>query len=273
MKLLFLGPGAADWPTETAHLGDERGLDRRYTSVLVDDDILIDPGPDVPEALQTFGADPKKITAVLISHSHGDHFSADTLSWLADLHPIDVYGSDGYAHKLPRHPGLTFHTLAPRESREVASGTLKALTSTHLVGDTDETCLHYVLQRGGNTLLYATDGAWFTERTFSDMGKFTYDCIILDATFGDDTSRYRIPDRWILFAHNGLSMVRHICESFRDKRKCVHEGTVFVADHLARHYYPDIETARAAFEPFGAIAAYDGMRLTLQAPSAGDERE
>ena len=57
MEILFLGTGAADWPAETGSQGDERGLDRRRTSVLVDGEILIDPGPDVPEALQTFGAD------------------------------------------------------------------------------------------------------------------------------------------------------------------------------------------------------------------------
>ena len=95
-----------------------------------------------------------------------------------------------------------------------------------------------MLQRSGKTLLYGCDGAWFGCRTWSGFGKYRYDCIILDATFGDDTSKYRIPDRWILFAHNGLSMVRHICESFRDKRKCVHEGTVFVADH---HKMPTVE--------------------------------
>ena len=263
MEILFLGTGAADWPAETSSQGDERGLDRRRTSVLVDGEILIDPGPDVPEALQTFGADPARITSVLISHSHGDHFSADTLKLLADLHPIDVYGDGGYLWKLPDHANLTFHPVEQRKSLQLPFGTLTPLYASHVVEDTEETCLHYVLERNGKTLLYATDGAWYTQRTWSDMGRHFYNCIILDATFGDDTRRYRIPARGILFCHNGLSMVRHICESFRDRTKCTDENTVYVADHLARHYYPDIETARAAFEPMGAVAAYDGLRLNV----------
>ena len=263
MELLFLGTGAADWPVETACLGDEKGLDRRRTSVLVDGEILIDPGPNVPEALKTFGADPEKITSVIISHSHGDHYNADTLKMLADLHPIDVYGDGGYTWKLPESPNLTFHAMEQRVPAELPFGTLTAFEASHLVEDTDETCLHYVVQRGGKTLLYGCDGAWFGCRTWSGFGKYRYDCIILDATFGDDTSKYRIPSPGILFYHNGLSMLEHICKSFRDRKKSVHEGTVFVADHLARHYYPDIETARAAFEPLGMTAAYDGLRLTV----------
>ena len=146
---------------------------------------------------------------------------------------------------------------------ELPFGTLTAFEASHLVEDTDETCLHYVLQRGGKTLLYGCDGSWFGCKTWSGFGRYRYDCIILDATFGDDTSRYRIPSPGILFYHNGLSMLAHICKSFRDRKKSVHEGTIFVADHLARHYYPDIETARAAFEPLGMTAAYDGLRLTV----------
>ncbi len=263
MELLFLGTGAADWPQETAHLGDERGLDRRRTSVLVDGEILIDPGPNVPEALRTFGADPEKITSVIISHSHGDHYSADTLKMLADLHPIDVYGDGGYLWKLPESPNLTFHSMEQRTPAETAFGTLTAFQASHVVEDTDETCLHYVLQHGGRTILYGCDGAWFDCKVWCAFGKYHYDCIILDATFGDDTSKYRIPSPGILFFHNSLSMVRHITDSFRVRSKSVDENTVFVADHLARHYYPDIETAHAAFEPKGVTAAYDGLKLSL----------
>ena len=71
MKLLFLGTGAADWDASQAHLGDHTALQRRTTSVLVNQDLLIDHNPTVPEAMASFGADGGKIRNVLISHSHG----------------------------------------------------------------------------------------------------------------------------------------------------------------------------------------------------------
>ena len=117
MEFLFLGTGAADWPKETAHLGDAAGTDRRWTSVLVNEDLLIDPNPDVPEALRTFGADPGKIKYVLVSHSHYDHFCNETLLYLASDHVIHVYGGDGYPEKIPNHPNV----ILPSEISEITS--------------------------------------------------------------------------------------------------------------------------------------------------------
>ena len=52
MKITFLGTGAADWKREIH--GDMEGF-RRNSSVLIDSSLLIDPGPDVPDALDVFG--------------------------------------------------------------------------------------------------------------------------------------------------------------------------------------------------------------------------
>ena len=262
MKILFLGTGAADWPRETAQLGDARGLDRRCTSVLIDDEILLDPNPDVPGALEAFGADPGRIRYVLISHSHGDHYSRKTLAWLADMHPIDVYGDGGYLWKLPQHANLTFHPLERRKPVEVPFGKLTAVLSTHDVEDTEEFCLHYILERDGKTVFYGCDGAWFSGGTWYEMELHYFDCAILDATFGDDAFKYRIPSRHIWFYHNSTSMLKTIRDAFFDK-KIADEKTLFVADHLARAYYPDIETANAVFEPMDYTAAYDGRVIEL----------
>lgn len=58
--------------------------------------------------MAAFGADKRKVQNVLISHSHGDHYSPDTLVWLAEDHSVTVYGDGGYPQKLPSHPNLTF---------------------------------------------------------------------------------------------------------------------------------------------------------------------
>ena len=51
MKITFLGTGAADWSYDMHK--DVEGF-RRNSSALIDNCLLIDPGPDVPNALSAF---------------------------------------------------------------------------------------------------------------------------------------------------------------------------------------------------------------------------
>ncbi len=262
MKLVFLGTGVADWFRDTAHLGDASGVNRRCTSLLIDGVLLIDPGPDFLEALETFGCDITNVRWVLISHSHGDHYRADTLSQLADDHPIIVYGDAGYPEKLPAHKNITFIPLSCHTPRACPFGTLTAVPSTHVVEDTSEQCLHFILRRNGKTLFYGPDGAWFRADTWYTLETYRLDCVILDATFGDDPMKTRFRSSHIWFYHNSASMLKIIRQAMYDK-KIADDHTIFVADHLARAYYPNIEAANAVFHPMGYVTAYDGMQMEI----------
>ena len=264
MKLLFLGTGAADWDPAQAHLGDEKALQRRTTSVLVNGDLLIDPNPAVPEAMASFGADRHSVRNVLISHSHGDHYSPDTLLWLAEDHPVTVYGDGGYPQKLPRHPNLTFVAVKLGQSFEAGGYEVTAIPSTHTVEESSEQALHYLLSRDGRHLFYGCDGAWMLPTAFEMLSTRRYDCMILDATFGADAQLYRIPGGKIFFYHNNTTMLQMLRAAFLNAG-CADDRTVFVADHLARAYFPDGERAKMAFQPLGFVPAYDGMTLMLDA--------
>ena len=50
MKLQFLGTGAADWSPKKPEKGEHRWL----SSALINDDLLIDPGPCVFDALEKY---------------------------------------------------------------------------------------------------------------------------------------------------------------------------------------------------------------------------
>ena len=263
MKFLFLGTGAADWPRDTAYLGDAAGTDRRCTSVLVNEDLLIDPNPDVPQAMQTFGADMRKIKYVIISHSHGDHYSAETLTRIAVDHVIHVYGSAGYPNKIPDHPNVVFHPIPLLKEESFGEYTIFPVYSTHYVDDTLETCYHYVIKTAEKTVFYGCDGAWLAPEAFQPMEKYGhYDCMIMDATFGDDPMKYRIQGSHIYFYHNSVSMLATMKDAFTVK-KMVDDTTVMVADHLAKTYFPDIESAREQFGAIGFVPTYDGMRLEI----------
>ena len=82
IEILFLGTGAADWPSDKYPSdvnkllkGDYRG----FSSALINKKILIDCGPTVVLALEKFNVDVNLITDIIITHTHSDHFSLEVL--------------------------------------------------------------------------------------------------------------------------------------------------------------------------------------------------
>lgn len=262
MHFLFLGTGGADWDVSQANLGDKTAFHRRNTSVLVNGDLLIDPNSFVPEAMTTFGADERKIKNILISHSHGDHFNANTILWLAKDHPVTVYCDGGYSKKLPNHPNLTFVFVELEREYFVGNYRMIPVPSTHLVVDTREQAVHYILTEGGKTLFYGCDGAWLLPSAFAAISSHRYDCVILDATLGTDAQLYPIPGSQIFFNHNNPAMLQMLRAAFFNSG-CADDKTIFVADHLAQTYFPSGEKAQMVFQPLGFVPAYDGMLLKL----------
>ena len=84
--VLFLGSGAGDWPksvpAEEETASGNRNY-RRFSALLVNQQILIDFGPTLISALQTFEVDSHLLTDILLTHSHWDHLDVPALCWLA----------------------------------------------------------------------------------------------------------------------------------------------------------------------------------------------
>ncbi|NLD87886.1 MAG: MBL fold metallo-hydrolase [Clostridiales bacterium] len=262
MKLTFLGTGAVDWDRAEASKGEERGIARRCTSVLVNDDLLVDPNPDVPEALKTFGCDMRKIRYILISHSHSDHYCPETLIYLADDHRITVYGDPGFERPWETEGNARFVPVETGIDFKAGEYTVRAVKSTHSPENPGEQALHYAIDFGKKSIFYGCDGAWFISESFSQLAGRKYLCVILDATFGDDSQLYRVSGDGIFFCHNNPTLLRLIRSAFL---QCgfADRDTVFVADHLAKTYFPSMEKARLVFEPMGMTPAYDGMILEV----------
>ena len=147
MRFLFLGTGAADWkrPQDT-------GEYRRNTSTLVDGEMLIDGNETISEALPML----ENVPAMLFTHSHGDHYSRP---FLQRVRPRRVFCEESWAEEAgarPVIPGSAFSTAGFR---------ILPVTASHSTGRKNERPLHYILEKDGKRVLYATDGAWLT--TFS----------------------------------------------------------------------------------------------------------
>ena len=74
MRIRFLGTGAADWQRGGAEY-------RAFTSTLIDDRLMIDGTPDALAGVPA-GC---RITDIVYTHSHGDHFSVQALEQLAPV--------------------------------------------------------------------------------------------------------------------------------------------------------------------------------------------
>lgn len=227
MKILFLGTGAADWPLEKPVGATEF---RRLSSVLIDDCLLIDPGPQVPESLRTHGNVLSSIQYIVNTHSHGDHFSQTTLDLL-------------------REQGAEFVTFYPNEIKQVGPYTITAVAGNH---GTCQDTLHYIIEdEQGKRLFYGLDGAWLLYEEMAAIQKNGVDLAVLDATIGDIPGDYRI------FEHNNLNMVLEM-----QKTLAPYVGR-FAISHMARTLHTDHNTLAAAMAPHGVEVAYDGWETTI----------
>ena len=226
MKITFLGTGAADWPLE-------KPLDytefRRLSSALIDEDLLIDPGPQVLAALDDIGVSLKKIKFVIITHRHKDHFCTDTLKALEEN-------------------GASVIEFCANDEKQVGDYKILALSGNHA---TCPDTLHYIITANGKTLFYALDGAWLLYDEVTAIKKHKPDLAVLDATIGNIEGDYRI------FEHNNLNMVLEIQKSLKPY------VNKFCISHMARTLHTDHNTLSLSMQKHDIITAYDGLCIEI----------
>jgi adenosylcobinamide kinase/adenosylcobinamide-phosphate guanylyltransferase len=168
MEVRLLGTGSADrWPNPWCACpgcvaGRAAGVVRDRTSVLVDDHLLIDPGPDVGAR----GTDLTCVRTVLVTHDHPDHLDPAFLlawTWAVGSADLTVAGPAEAVDRCrpwvgPEAP-VRFVPLAAGD--EIAAGPLRvrALPAAHSTTggrDHDGTALLYEIS-GDRRVLYATD--------------------------------------------------------------------------------------------------------------------
>ena len=219
MKILFLGTGAADYLPETDY-GTE-GY-RRNSSALINERILIDPGPCVPEAIKTFGVDIKKIKYVISTHSHRDHFNKDTLALLQENGAVFVKFNDG-------------------ETKEFEGHCITALKGNHSID-----VQHFIINDGKSKLFYALDSAWLMYEEIQAVKEVGIDYAVLDGTIGFIDGDYRV------FEHCNLNMIIEMQKSLKEHIKC------FCISHLAKTLHPEHSAVCDSLKPYGIEVAYDG---------------
>lgn len=257
--LVFLGTGAADWPVrpQADVRYDTDGLIRRTCSLLINGKYLIDPAPESWFfAVKVLKLDLSGLKAVILTHSHGDHFSLKALDgFLGEARgKVGFYCHEGTIPSLKltekELSRMRLHPLKTGDRVKLGKVTMQALGANHEVSRTRETALHYLFACEGKKFFYGCDGAWFLAQTWSVLRKHELDLAIMEATVGSMRANYRIA------SHNTLAMVDMLVEAM-EECGILRKDSLVVLSHLSRELHrPD--------EDYGSkIVAYDGMWLEI----------
>lgn len=272
MKIHFLGTAAAEgFPnafcrcelcTKARRLGGKNI--RTRASAIVDNTIKFDYSPDSYMQALRDDIDFSILEHLLVTHTHSDHFNAYDLECRrigiahSLQHPLHIYGNSLVMHHtrtaIGRFEGerFAFHLLQPFRTFMAGEARVTPLLADH---DPLETCLLYVVEKGGKRLLYGHDSGWFPEETWAWLRNRELDCAILDCTHGY-TGQAR--DR-------NHMCVETVLEAQRELRKhsiIKPEGKIVVThfSHNSGLLHGDFEEV---FRPAGIIPAYDGLILYI----------
>ena len=269
-RLRFLGTGAAEsypapfcrcYNCETARRNGGRDI-RRRSALLVNDDLLIDFGPDVFQAFQEFGLDATRVQTLCITHGHADHLAPDNIEYRrpefvkdSTLPQLTVYGAQDALDLIMAVIAsyldtARVHLMPLRAGDSVANGgyALRALPAVH--AEEKHECLLYLIERQGCRLFYGTDTGPLSESAWEILSAWPPDLAILDATMGTASGNH----------HMGMEQVVATAERLR---QIAGPGVQVIAHHFSHQNNPCYEELVRIYGAHNIRVSYDGMIVTL----------
>lgn len=261
MSVRFLGTGAADWNGP-----DNRGEQRRLSSILVDKNILFDFTASNIEMLPA-GLKPE---VVFYTHSHNDHYHPESAlkigvrkvylsqTWFdiakTDFEKASKKLNVQMPELIPLYIGQVVHVDGLR---------ITPLPASHATSKLFEQTLIYLIEKSEARVMYATDTAGIPAVAARLAGIDAHDPngkpltgLIMEATMGmDHDNDYRI------FAHSSVGMVHRAVEVLQKTKRYlpVDDQPVYLT-HMARTLHGTQAELDAAL-PYPLKAAYDGLEV------------
>jgi phosphoribosyl 1,2-cyclic phosphodiesterase len=261
MSVRFLGTGAADWNGP-----DNRGEQRRLSSILVDNNVLFDFTAGNIEMIPA-GLKPE---VVFYTHSHNDHYHPESAlnigvrkvylsqTWFdiakADFEKASKKLNVQMPELIPLYIGQAVHVDGLR---------VTPLPASHATSKLFEQTLIYLIEKSEARVMYATDTAGIPAVAARLAGIDAHDPngkpltgLIMEATMGmDHDNDYRI------FAHSSVGMVHRAVEVLQKTKRYlpVNDQPVYLT-HMARTLHGTQAELDAAL-PYPLKAAYDGLEV------------
>lgn len=255
---------------------------RRRCSALIDDDLLIDLGPDIMTASHAFALPLTNLRYVLQTHPHADHIDAAHLNsrspdfgvvgaprmlWcmteptcalirrtmLRDLTEHDILtdeGCDGL--------NLDLQIIEPGRPFELGDYRVFPFPANHAHG---KGAVLYGIERdtssGEHAVFYGTDTGPFEEETWQmiEESGMTFDVVLLDHTNGTADGGSA--------THMGVGDVREHVRRMREHGILKPEGRV-IATHIAHDTNPPHPELEEIGRANGYEIGYDGMTINTE---------
>jgi phosphoribosyl 1,2-cyclic phosphate phosphodiesterase len=291
MRLRFLGTAAAEgYPDlfcdcENCRAAREKGGKslRRRASALIDEVLLIDPGPDLHAAALHDGFSFAGLRYCLQTHEHSDHldplhfFSRAPMCQVKGHGRLEYFATEGALAKAAAGVGLaatgiglaggfldpatadrwsvTARPVAPFQEVAVGPYRVRPVSAFH---DPKITPLLYLIERDGRCLFYATDTGELPAETWADLeaqaaaGRRVH-VVAMDHTFGM-AGRVQGHMNWEQFTEQAARM-RAI--------GLLADGARVFAHHIAHHSNPPHEALSAFAASHGYEVAYDGLEVEV----------
>ena len=262
MKVTFLGTGAADWDIRAYRDGE---FFRRNSSILINDDLLVDPNSHIFHFAEKNGTPDlfKNVKNIIVTHSHGDHFTPETVEKLCVGKDCRIWADPACKRKLIRVLGeetaekISFVETARNRDYEIGGYKVTSLRSNHATEDPDEDTRLYLIEENGRILYYGCDSSWIPTTSWNIIREKPVNAMVLELTCGE-TATYD----WRIFEHNTPEMLDIMLTMFRKYNLFAPDVTYYVS-HLARTLHTDHEALVKYLEPRRVIPAYDGFSFEV----------
>ena len=284
MNITFLGTAAgSSYPLAFCNCDNccqarsNQGKDlRKRSSIIVDDDLLIDMGPDAVSASLVYKKSMSDISVWLQTHAHSDHFDPQHLCTRVpefeghNISKLQLFASggsinrmskmlsnegfvkniDGHAEK--QRLNLDVFVIKPYEKYTVQNYEIIAFPANH---DPEVEPLIFALTKAGKTLLYAADTDYFNEKVWDYFidSKITFDIIVMDHTYGFqvDGSGHMNADRFI----------DHVSK-FKQHALLAESSRIF-ATHISHKGNSSHDILSKQAKKYGYEIAYDGLTVEI----------
>lgn len=277
MKLTFLGTAAAEgWPAlycscegcKNSRITKGKNIRTRSQS-LVNDDLLIDFPPDTYLHVLNYGLDLDKVTDIIVTHAHEDHFYVEDLANRQEgycpvraPHILNVHGNDSVkamydeCAKIPYNESLpsvvSINEMTEYKPHRIGKYTVYPLLADH---NTREKCFIYlIVDEVGKTLLYAHDTGYFKDEVWEFLKSFKLDLVSLDCNHGKEEASRN---------HMGMDCCGRVKERLV-KDGYAKDSTAFVVNHFSHNCrYIDHAEIEAAAKKYGFLVSYDTFSVEV----------
>ena len=230
---------------------------RRFSTLLIDEKILIDPSEDIFEFTETFMLSGilDDVKDVFITHSHLDSFSASAIETLAKRTKIRVYASETLKDEITSITNVEFVQIDPFSLQKIGAFSVLALPANHATDIPREKTLNFLIESQGKSIFYGIDGAFIDADAFRVLREITLDVAVLDFALG--LSEYSAESA----NHNNLSSVCTVRDILLASGVAT-DDTKFILSHIpSGKKNPTHDEVREAIAELPFTLAYDGYFL------------